>query len=218
MNKNNIHNWVNTALIVLVGILVLVSNQPDPTGGTRFPNGLSADGTTPSAGQVRGTTLLSTGAVTLQSTLAVTGATTLTGTTTGGVAIVDEFTQGGGEGTLTDANGGTFTLTSTQLLNNNVLKFAAGGLGQEIIALTFPATTTLDDLIPNSGDMRTWLYDASELAAATTTTITAGTGFILIAVTANDDLIDGGEWAEITCWRRADTDILCVTSELIDSD
>lgn len=135
-----------------------------------------------------------------------------------GKLAVAEFTQGGGVATLTDANGGTYTLTQAELLNSNVLKFAAGGSGQAVIALTLPATSTLTTLLPNAGDMRTWIYDASALAAATTTTVTAGTGIDLIAYTTNDDVIDGGEFAEITCWRKANTDLLCLTSELLAAD
>ena len=192
--------------------------------GSRFTNGISADSTSPSAGEVRGTTLTSTGAVTfggaatLSSTLAVTGETTLTATTTAGVMDVSEFTQGGGCLTLTDANGGAYTLTSDELINNNVFVFAAGGASQAVIALTFPATSTLSAIIPNAGDMREWIYDASALATATTTTMTAGTGMDLYGYTTDDDVIDGAEIARITCWRQASTDISCITSELVASD
>ena len=68
-------------IIVLIASVIggfvsgLVGNQPGQ-GGTRYPSGLSADSTSPTAGQVRGTTILSTGAVTLQSTLGVTGVST----------------------------------------------------------------------------------------------------------------------------------------------
>ena len=69
-------------------------------GGTRFPSGLSADGTSPSVGEVRGTTLTSTGGMSVggmlsaSSTLQVTGAGIFYGdlngqksaTTTDGVA------------------------------------------------------------------------------------------------------------------------------------
>jgi len=73
---DKIHSWINTVLIgiVLISMLVGGNNQPvqiqgDPVGsGTRFPNGLSADGTSPSAGQVRGTTLTVTGAATIATT------------------------------------------------------------------------------------------------------------------------------------------------------
>ena len=58
---NNIHNWVNTGLIVLVGLLVLVGGNQSAksfgASGTRFPNGISADTTSPVAGEVRGTDL-----------------------------------------------------------------------------------------------------------------------------------------------------------------
>lgn len=150
--------------------------------------------------------------------LSVSGVSSHTGTTTVGVLDASEFTQGGGIATLTDADGGAYTLTQEELLNNNVLSFAAGGAGQEVIQLTFPATSSLSQVIPNAGDMRSWLFDASALAAATTTTMTAGTGMDLIAVTANDDVIDGAEWAEITCWRQADTDFTCLVSELLHAD
>lgn len=42
-----------------------VSGDESFGGGTRHPNGLSADSTSPSAGEVRGTTLTATGATTL---------------------------------------------------------------------------------------------------------------------------------------------------------
>lgn len=138
--------------------------------------------------------------------------------TISGDTIVEEFTQGGGITTLTDANGGTYTLTEAELLTSSVLKFAAGGAGQAVVALTLPASSTLATLLPSAGDMRSWIYDASDLAAATTTTITAGTGIDLIAYTANDDVIDGAEFAVLTCWRQADTDVSCITSELLHAD
>lgn len=135
-----------------------------------------------------------------------------------GTVAVAEFTQGGGILDLVDANGGTYTLTQAELLSSNVLKFTAGGAGQAVIALTLPATSTLTSLLPNAGDTRQWIYDASALAAATTTTVTAGTGVDLIAYTANDDVIDGAEFAVLTCWRQADTDLSCITSELLHAD
>ncbi len=133
-------------------------------------------------------------------------------------ATVAEFTQGGGILDLADANGGTYTLTQAELLGSSVLKFTAGGAGQAVIALTLPASSTLTSLLPNAGDMREWIYDASALAVATTTTITAGTGVDLIGVTTNDDVIDGLEFARLTCWRQTDTDVSCITSELLHVD
>jgi len=75
---NNIKIIGIGALCFILGVILgywLVGNSADSLGGgTRFPNGISADTTSPSAGQVRGTTLTITGASTL------TGASTFSGT------------------------------------------------------------------------------------------------------------------------------------------
>lgn len=148
------------------------------------------------------------------------------GITVDGVTVIDGdrnvstqgFTQGGGVLNVIDANGGTYTLTEAQMLASNVFEMNAGGAGQAVIALTLPATSTMKTLIPTAGDMREWMIDASALSAATTTTITLGTGVNLIAVTANDDVIDGAEFARLTCWREEDTDVSCIVSELLVAD
>lgn len=143
---------------------------------------------------------------------------TSTSITATGATIVEGFQTGGAATVLTDANGGTYTLTEAQLIASGTLEFAASGAGQEVIALTFPATSTMTTLIPNAGDCRTWLYDASALAAGTTTTLTAGTGHILIAVTTDSDLIDGLEFAQIEMCRRTDTDVTTIVNELLHAD
>lgn len=135
-----------------------------------------------------------------------------------GDTTVEEFTTGGGETTLTDANGGTYTLTEAEMLAAGTFKMAAGGAGQEVIALTLPATSTMTTLLANAGDCREWIYDASALAAATTTTITAGTGHHIIAYTTNDDVIDGLEFSQIKSCRRTDTDVNTFVSEMLHAD
>ncbi len=76
--KDILTNIGVSAIVAVLVVMVFGAGSNDPVsidlGGTRFPNGISADSTSPTSGQVRGTTLLSTGAVTLQSTLGVTGA------------------------------------------------------------------------------------------------------------------------------------------------
>lgn len=71
-----------TSVVVFFGASLLVGdNQPEADsfgGGSRFPSGISADSTSPSSGEVRGTTFTSTGLATLASasitsTLGVTG-------------------------------------------------------------------------------------------------------------------------------------------------
>ena len=128
------------------------------------------------------------------------------------------LTLGGDLCTLTDANGGAYALTEAQMLACNVFEFAAGGAGQEVIALSFPATSTMTTLIPNAGDCRFWWYDASALAAATTTTLTAGTGHNVIAYTTDDDVIDGLEFSQWTMCRAADTDVNTFVSEMLHAD
>ena len=126
--------------------------------------------------------------------------------------------------TLTDADGGTYTLTEAELKNSTVLKFAAGGSGQAAIALTMPATSTMTTLLPLPGACRTWVYDATALSAATTTTITAGTGHDIIAYTTADDVIDGNEFAEIKMCRQADSatgvrgNVYTFTTEMLHAD
>ena len=132
--------------------------------------------------------------------------------------IVEGFQTGGAATVLTDANGGAYVLTEAQLIASGTLEFAAGGEGQAVIALTMPATSTMTTLIPNAGDCRTWLYDASALAAATTTTLTLGTGHHIIAYTTDDDVIDGAEFAQIQMCRRTDTDVNTIVSELLHAD
>ena len=57
-----------TALVVALAFVGLVNNQTSEgdlgASGSRFPNGISADTTSPTAGQVRGTTLTTTGSAT----------------------------------------------------------------------------------------------------------------------------------------------------------
>lgn len=134
------------------------------------------------------------------------------------VSFTDGLTQGGGVLNVIDANGGAYTLTQKELLESNVLEMNAGGAGQAVVALTLPATSTMTTLIPDTGDFREWIIDASALSAATTTTVTAGTGVDLLGVTTADDVIDGVEFARLSCWRKENRDVACVTSELLRAD
>ena len=76
-------NILQIAAVVLVASVIggvvagLVGNQSATLGasGTRFPNGISADSTSPSAGEVRGTTLVTTGAITFGGDISSTEAT-----------------------------------------------------------------------------------------------------------------------------------------------
>lgn len=206
------HNWINTALIVAVGILVLVGgNQSGVGGGTRFPNGLSADGISPSAGEVRGTTLTITsavalgGAATLSSTLDVTGNTS-----------VGRLTEGGSV-RATTTTVATETLTEAQLISNYVFNYT-GSATAAAITVTLPATSTMTTLMPNAGDSSTWVFENDYGAAATTTTIAAGTGIDLQEPDGQNVVIAFTNKAYVSCYRRADTDVVCSVTETIPAD
>lgn len=171
--------------------------------GSRFPNGISADSTSPSAGEVRGTTLTATGAATVGGSLDVSGETAVQG-----------FTQGGGC-TASSTTAATELWTEADLLGSNCFEY--DGATAAAISITLPATSTMTTLLPNPGDFRRWVY-TGYTAAATTTTFVAGAGIDLIAVSNANDVIDGGEYAELSCWRQIDTDVTCIVSELVAAD
>lgn len=80
----NKYAGVLATIAIVIAIGVYVSKDSNLGGGTRFPNGISADSTSPSAGQVRGTTLTTTGAATLGGNLTVTTSNSATSTLTVG--------------------------------------------------------------------------------------------------------------------------------------
>ncbi len=84
---NKIITWVIGIVAVLalvIGSVALVGGNQSVSqplgGGTRFPNGISADSTSPSIGQVRGATLTTTGAATFGGNVTVTTSNTATST------------------------------------------------------------------------------------------------------------------------------------------
>lgn len=55
MDTKTILTSAITAIVVVVIGFVLVGGNQGVGAGSRFPNGLSADGTSPAAGEIRGT-------------------------------------------------------------------------------------------------------------------------------------------------------------------
>jgi hypothetical protein len=135
-----------------------------------------------------------------------------------GKTSTEELTQGGGVLNISTTSS-TYTLTQAELANANVIEIEAiAAAGQAALALTLPATSTLTTLLPKVGNLREWIIEDNHTAAATTTTITAGTGIDLIAYTTNDDVIDGGEFSQLTCWRKENSDVGCFTTEILAAD
>jgi len=138
------------------------------------------------------------------------------GIVTSDISSINALTETGSTLTISQT-GATRTLTEQELIDNNVIEIADTA-GSAALVLTLPATSTMVRLLPNASDRREWIID-NQHAAATTTTITAGTGIDLIAYTTNDDVIDGLEVSILTCWRKTvNTDVYCLTSELLKAD
>jgi len=123
------------------------------------------------------------------------------------------------------AEGGVFTIATTassmtlkdrDLATAKTISISAMGAGQAALALTLPASTTWSSL-PQNGTAQSWIIDSVGTAAATTTTITAGTGVDIDGITANDDVINGGVSGELQCWRLPNGDIRCIVNEYVDA-
>lgn len=179
-------------------------------GGTRFPNGISTDSTSPSSGEIRGSTLTITGAQTL------TGATTLSSSlsVTGETSVNGGFTYGDAAWSTSTSNTSE-TLTEANMLAYNYFRLMSNTGAS---TYTLPASTTMTTLLPNAGDTREWIIENATSSSGITATIAAGTGIILKSVTNADDVIDETEVAELKCVRKPNTDVLCIVSELLDSD
>lgn len=93
MDIKNILVTALIAIVVVIGANVLVGDNQGVGAGSRFPNGISADSTSPSAGEVRGTTLqVDNGSAT---TSVIIDKVCYTFTDTRGVALYGYYTSGG---------------------------------------------------------------------------------------------------------------------------
>lgn len=133
-----------------------------------------------------------------------------------GVALfpqsVTTFTQGGGI-TSTSTAGAASALLATDIDTENLVRI------QPLFdahTLTLPASTTFPG-IPNAGDMRTLVIE-NVATAATTTTIAAGTGIDLQEPDGQNVVIGQNNYALLTCFREASTNIVCVVDETIPAD
>lgn len=110
----------------------------------------------------------------------------------------------------------TYTLTDRQLAFARIINVSDMGAGQAALTLTLPASSTWASL-PRVGHSQSWIVDNLPATAATTTTITAGTGVDIDGTTANDDVINGGVSGTLTCWRLPNTDVRCIVEEMVDA-
>lgn len=117
----------------------------------------------------------------------------------------------------------TGTLAAARFENNSCFVLGATGAGQAAVTWTLPASTTLSAIIPKPGSCRSWFFDGTAVAAATTTTFVAGTGVNLVGLDATGagtgaDVIDGNEYGVLTMCREVDTDIVAFIQEWIHAD
>lgn len=127
-------------------------------GGTRFPNGISADNTSPSSGEVRGTTLTTTGAVSI-----------------GGEAIfAGNVITGGATTTITaTTSAGDLLLTAAQICDGGENIYLAAGIDAGAFTVTLPTAALLSaDCLGTIGSKTIWIDNNSGDNA----TITTGTG------------------------------------------
>ena len=158
-------------LVIILGVMLVGGNSQSGLvggNGSRYPNGLSADTTSPIDGEVRGTTL------NITSTSALAGA-----------VDVGTFTQGGGvKSTTTIAT--TATLTASDFDTESLIKVIPGGAS---LALTLPASSTLSSFAPSIGDVRTIYVQNATTTAGIVLSISGGTGTILKVGTSTTSIL-----------------------------
>ena len=129
------------------------------------------------------------------------------------------FVQGGNR-TAIDPVDGTYTLTNSDMQENSLITFVSSTT-QAALTLTLPASTTFP-LPQAKGASRTWVIENPFTAAATTTTIAAGTGIDLQEPDGQNVVIGINNYAFVNCIRGADSgspeDIVCSIDETIPAD
>lgn len=150
--RDKIITYVLLVAILVVGIIQLFAGRTGAIVGTDFSN----------------TSVTDANAI-ITGTLAVTGATTLTGGVSG-VLTSGRFTQGGTATTISTTSA-TYTLTAAELGASSVIKFTPLGA---ITTVTLPATSTLfaSYLTGGAGDF----IDVNYFSVGTSTVLAAGAG------------------------------------------
>jgi hypothetical protein len=204
--KTNGFVWVGIliAIVIAIGGYFFPQVQQAFGGtGTRFPNGLSADSTSPSAGQVRGTSLTITGNSSISGLLAV-SSSFLTFSPT----AVSTTTTGGNAATLSQADllaGEYYTVNINQASD---------------FTYTLPASSTLTTLLPSTGNQATWCFDNATSTGNIDLVFVAGTGIDLQMATSSSVLeyVQQTSMGCITLVRKSNTDLFGLLQIYNDSD
>lgn len=126
---------------------------------------------------------------------------------------VTDFQYGGSRLTISTTSS-TYTLTAAQLANYDIISIAAEGAGQAALTLNLPATSTL--AAAGITQRKEFIID-SLASAATTTTVTAGTGWDIDGDTANDDVINGGVSGRLLIFPLANGNWRAIVTEEVDA-
>lgn len=129
--------------------------------------------------------------------------------------VYGPLTQGGGVNTIAQVSA-TYTITGSDMADYNVLTFTASST-QAALTATLPASTTFP-LSEKPGSYRTWIIENPFLAAATTTTIAAGTGIDLQEPDGQNVVIGINNYAFLNCYRELSSDVVCSVDETIPAD
>lgn len=129
--------------------------------------------------------------------------------------VAGPLTQGGGVQSVSPTSAAV-TLTFAQMSGSNVITFAASSTMPALTA-TLPASTTFP-LPSKVGSYRSWVIENPFTAAATTTTIAAGTGIDLQEPDGQNVVIGIDNYAWLTCFRELSSDIVCEVDESIPAD
>lgn len=166
---NKVKEWSGVvALVAIILFLILGQGDAQVGSGSRFPNGLSADSTSPVAGELRGSTLTITGAA-----------------TTTGKAVFD------GGVVHSNTNSTSTAVTAYTLVANDIAPNGAPYSAVVItpnggdLALTFPASSTLAAFLPSAGDWTEQCWRNASTTSGIDITFAAGTGIDLEVATTS---------------------------------
>jgi len=130
------------------------------------------------------------------------------------VSFLDGFEWGGKYATVATTSA-TYTLSANQYKSG--LIEVTSVTGAAALTLSLPASTT--DAYPRQVGMRTsTIIKNSHTAAATTTTIAAGTGIDLQENDGQNVVIGINNYAVVDCVRLVTTDVACIINETIPAD
>lgn len=149
---------------------------------------------------------------------------TFVGSSVGPQHTEPQYFDGGatyGSGCFATTTTGTLTAGD---LDNGCIDIAPAGAGQATLSLTLPSAAAVTSRhLPKVGSCRDWSIDASDVAAATTTTFVAGANMDLVGLDATGagtgaDVIDGAEYARLTLCHQAGNRVTGYITEWINAD